>query len=623
MGYSAFDPISLADVRSVRNKIDVGGITADVIAVGDVVRYDAVADTYVLAQANNTENSNFVGVVESVSGNDIVLVYSGEISLPDSVMSLISGYTGAQIFYLSDTQEGKLTAVPPSNPGSVIKPVIITKGTALDSQDVIDGIVVNSDGTRISGDSSVDLSDIQPVGSVLAFAGGTGDIPDGWQICDGGELSTTTYSDLYAALNDGKIYGFIQNVNMSKVANSGSAVLNSDNLIGTVFYVNKTGLPGSFRCTVLSGTATGTTVTGAEVLVEPTYYDGSLVGSYHNTEIAFGDFCRIYVGDQVLDAVYQITNSPSKTKFLKPDMRARFIIGSSRGLTGLESTAFNTYTIGNVGGEEFHALNAGEIPIHAHGITWTIQLAGDVGVTHDLITEFAGAHSHFGRPFSSGADPSDAVSRKGIRADLEPGAENPNPQNPPQRNVTTVDGNHSHNITGNIYVSATDLLPTINATVGNVGGDLPHNNVPQHIVMYWIIKVRKDSYAKIYKLGPSGGGAIVAKNTAKRWARMSTPGAGCTVDISYGAWGVARLGTGHYQFTHDLITDLGTADQTKYIVEATVVKGNSGATQMFISNPYDLQGITFGVRIYDILGATYSDNFQYLSLTIYGGGTAI
>ena len=86
---------------------------------------------------------------------------------------------------------------------------------------------------------------------------------------------------------------------------------------------------------------------------------------------------------------------------------------------------------------------------------------------------------------------------------------------------------------------------------------------------------------------------------------------------------MARLGTGHYQFTHDLINDLGTGDQTKYIVETTVAKGNSGATQMFISNPYDLQGITFGVRIYDIMGATFSDGFQYLNLTIYGGGTAI
>ncbi len=142
--------------------------------------------------------------------------------------------------------------------------------------------------------------------------------------------------------------------------------------------------------------------------------------------------------------------------------------------------------------------------------------------------------------------------------------------------------------------------------------------------MYWIIKTRKDSVAKLYKLGPSGGGAIIAKNTAKRWARASS-GAGCTIDASYASnvWTVTRLGQGDYRFTHDMLSELGTADQDKYIVEATIVKNGSGATQMFVANPYNLQGLTFGVRIYDVIGATHSDNFQYMNVTIYGGGTAL
>jgi hypothetical protein len=72
-----------------------------------------------------------------------------------------------------------------------------------------------------------------------------------------------------------------------------------------------------------------------------------------------------------------------------------------------------------------------------------------------------------------------------------------------------------------------------------------------------------------------------------------------------------------------MLAELGTADQEKYIVEATVIKNGSGATQMFLANPYSLQGLTFGVKVYDVMGATFSDNFQYLSLTIYGGGTAL
>jgi hypothetical protein len=185
-------------------------------------------------------------------------------------------------------------------------------------------------------------------------------------------------------------------------------------------------------------------------------------------------------------------------------------------------------------------------------------------------------------------------------------------------------GNHTHTVNGNISVSTNNLTPIISGQINNAGGGLEHNNVPQHVVMYWIIKTRKDSVAKLYRLGPNGGGAIIAKNTAKRWARASS-GAGCTVDISYGSgtWTVSRLGTGDYRFTHDMFTELGTADQEKYIVEATVIKNGSGATQMFVANPYSLQGLTFGVKVYDIMGSTFSDNFQYLSLTIYGGGTAL
>jgi hypothetical protein len=44
---------------------------------------------------------------------------------------------------------------------------------------------------------------------------------------------------------------------------------------------------------------------------------------------------------------------------------------------------------------------------------------------------------------------------------------------------------------------------------------------------------------------------------------------------------------------------------------------------MFIANPYGYGGLTFGVRVWEIIGATHSDNFEYLNLTMYGGGTAV
>ena len=625
MGTSAFDPVILADVRSVRHKIDISGACGGVLTVGDVVRYDPTNDYYIPARANNTTNANFVGVVESISGTEIVLVYSGEINLPSALFSAIgAGYTAAQVFYLSDTNAGKMTISPPSTPGSVIKPVMMVNSDLMGSD--FDGIIINTAGDVIQGDSSVDISEIQPVGSVLAFAGQTADIPAGWELCDGGLLSIATYPDLYAALDDGKIYGFTQVISLSKLAGAGLVNISSSELIGKKFSYSPTiGGAATIESTFLSGTITSSSglgqITNAEILVSPTYASGTQIGQYHGTSISAGGFVRVTLNDGSVEE-FLITTAASAAKFKKPDLRSRFIVGESRGITGAENSAFDTYFIGRNGGEEYHTLLSSEMPIHTHlhGLTGT--LSGTVAASHNLATSTDGAHTHLGRPFSTGRNGDDNSNAKGIIANLAPGT--PNPNSVPQQNITTVSGAHSHTITGSINVSAAGLTPIISGQIDNAGGGLEHNNVPQHVVMYWIIKTRKDSVAKLYRLGPNGGGAIIAKNTAKRWARASS-GAGCTVDISYGSgtWTVSRLGNGDYQFTHDMITELGTADQEKYIVEATVIKNGSGATQMFVANPYSLQGLTFGVKVYDIMGSTFSDNFQYLSLTIYGGGTAL
>ena len=627
MGTSAFEPVVLADVRSVKNKISISGITSDVLSVGDVVRYDPNSDTYLRARADSATNATFVGVVESISATDMILVYSGEITLPESIFTTITGATAAQVFYLSDTNAGKLTATPPTNPGSVIKPVIVVSGTLDDDSPSplgdIEGVVINSMGQTIAGDSTVDLSDIQPVGTISAFGGNTGSIPSGWEICDGGFLGVTgNYADLYSALNDGKIYGFIQNGTLTKTAGSGTQVITSGNLVGSKFVVNRSGFQG-MECTVLSGTvsADGTSVTNAEIFINPVHVSGSLFGEYHNSQLQTGDIARLYVqaGSEFVpvDAIYTITGTPTKTKFKKPDMRARFVVGDSRGYTGAENSAFSTYKLGNVGGEEYHTLSTSEMPRHGHDLELDLDISGSVGVTHNLVTTERSGHIHPNAYLNDTAVINLDFNLGGTDRGLAyiPGQQLP---------VTVpVAGAHNHNIVGNIYVSANDLTPVLSGyTLGQQGENLPHNNVPQHMVLIWIIKSRKDSYAKILKLGPSGGGAVIAKNTARRWARMSNPGAGCTVDISYGLWGVSRLGTGNYEFYHGISSELGTADANKYIVEVSVTKTN-GTSQILVANTYGYNGNTFGVRIHDVIGNTWSDTFDYLNLTMYGGNTAL
>lgn len=641
MGYSAFDPVAIANVSTVKNKIDLSGATSDTISVGDVIRYDPTTDTYLRAIANSEAGANIVGIVEEINATNFVVVYSGEISLPDSVMSSISGYTGSQVFYLSDSNPGKLITTAPSNPGSIIKPVMITSGYAQDIsgggfRGYVDGIVVNTVGTRIMGDSQVDLSDIQPVGSVIAFSGATGQIPFGWSICDGDVLDKTTYSDLFTAIGDGKLYGFVHTATLTYVPGSGSRLLTQDTLVGTKFYITPGSIIDGIECTILSGTVStdGTSVTNAEIQVNPLYVSGPNTGQNHNTYLSNGNQGRFYVetteAAYTVGSVYTLSSvSNLPTKFNKPDLRSRFIIGESSGYTGSRNTAFGTYRLSTPGGEEYHTLTLPELPVHTHTVNAGVTLTGNVDVGHNLTARAAGDHRHLvvasqptdGSPISAGSALAfmDAVGARWSyilqgRQDMEA-----------DRSRSSLAGNHSHIIDGQITVSTNNLTPQVSVVVQNSGSDIGHNNIPPYVVMYWIIKTRKDSYAKLYKLGPSGGGAVIAKNTAKRWLR-AIGGVGCTVDYgaAYGTWGITRIAKGNYVFTHDLKFDLGTGgDSGSYIIEATIGQTNPGATSMCIANPYGYGGDTFGIKVYDVIGSTLSDAFAYFNVTVYGGGTGL
>jgi len=625
MGTSAFDPIVLADVRSVKNKINIAGITTgNPFSVGDVVRYDALSDKYLLARADTPENSMILGVIETLNNNEMTIVYSGEISLPDSIFS-VAGATTAQVFYLSDTQAGKLTISPPSNQGSIIKPVMVVSGTLYDSSPsplgTIDGVVINTIGTQITGDSTVDLSDVQPVGSVSAFAGSTANIPAGWELCDGGFLSTTTYSDLFSALKSGSLYGFVQSP-VSLTKNSGS---NPASIVNSTFFISSPS--SSFRCTILSGTLeTNGNISNADVLVEPVTVDNT----FHNLQITNGNATTIQ------NATYTVSSAGSKTQFRKPDMRSRFVVGDSKTIGGAENTTFNPYDLGIYGGAEEHTLTIDQLPAHKHNLSLTSVISGQVQTTFNLSTTESGSHFHLiaGDSDVFLGDPDLTQASVIAQQAFSDGAQRSYrlKQSPvgilPTLGKSSQEGLHTHGVVGTISVNTNTLNPTVSGTMTDVGANLPHNNVPQHVVMLWIIKVRKDSYAKLLKLGPSSGGAVLAKNTAKKWARMTTPGAGATVDISYGAWGVQRIGSGNYVFTHNYFNDVGgiTTEASKYIVEATVTKQSSTNAfgPVLVANPYGTTGgYTFGVRIFDVIGATNSDSFDFLNIVMYGGGTAI
>jgi hypothetical protein len=74
--------------------------------------------------------------------------------------------------------------------------------------------------------------------------------------------------------------------------------------------------------------------------------------------------------------------------------------------------------------------------------------------------------------------------------------------------------------------------------------------------------------------------------------------------------------------SHDLLSEFGITYATSYIVEASVSK-SAASNNMFIVNPYNHGGLTFGIQVYDVTTSAFSDGFAHVNLAIYGGGTAL
>jgi len=153
-------------------------------SVGNAIRYDVVQQKWVSSRANSAENAEVAGVVSAVAdSNTFQITYSGWIDIPQ--------FNGLSLpaMFLSDVVNGGLTGSPPSAIGTVVKPVLVRASSGTGH------VVVNYLGTQIGGSSTVAIDEIQPVGTIMPFAGSQ--IPDTWLECNGVSYSTSTYAELY------------------------------------------------------------------------------------------------------------------------------------------------------------------------------------------------------------------------------------------------------------------------------------------------------------------------------------------------------------------------------------------------------------------------------------------
>jgi hypothetical protein len=331
-------------------------------ALGDVVRFDTASATWVKSQANTAENSEVVGVVSAISTGQFDVTYAGLISIP----SITTNYP---VLFLDSAVAGGLTGSPPSAIGTVIKPVL-TKSTSGSGY-----VVTNYLGTQIGGSSTVAIDEIQPVGTIMPFAGSA--IPDSWLECNGNSYAVGTYPNLYAKLQNSSgdrapAYGYVATLfgtNVNTVLSAGDYIQYKTDTGAW----SGTGSPfaGAASNAALLAVVLSVSSTAAVVQVIPAYSSTTKNFTISNTVFASGGFVgsetgtgnyRAYSTSSQFKGVSLTITSTAITHFNTPDLRGRFALGvnAPNGIGELETDSFisaisGIYSLGSEGGQEFVA----------------------------------------------------------------------------------------------------------------------------------------------------------------------------------------------------------------------------------------------------------------------------
>lgn len=438
--------------------------TAHGFTVGDAIRWDnaSTPPKYVLAKADSASNAEVVGVVNQKSDADnFEVTYHGYIELPQHAG------VSAPVLFLSSTVAGGLTYTPPSAVGTVIKPILSrnTNGSG--------HLVMNYLGTQIGGSSTIAVDEIQPVGTIMPFAGNA--IPDTWLECNGASYSVSAYPELYAKLQNISsprmpMYGYVAKITATgwSVAAVGGYIQfkNNTNTWTTnqpvsgqnLVYDTQAELTG--RIIAISGTDAYVQILQRldsgnlaypNLLYTLTTGDTSVSSFLYNATASYGARYRLLDSNGQIVHTNNIVSAVSVEAFNSPDLRGRFALGvnASGTLADLEAdSALNTaisknYPMASEGGEEAHALTTGEMPAHNHPQNATNTTGEYYWVSNQVTAQTVG------------------------------------------ENITTT----TPNLTGWEF--------TRSQTVASQGGNTPHNNMPPYTVVRYIIKAKPYTRAAI------------------------------------------------------------------------------------------------------------------------------
>jgi len=362
--------------------------TAHGFTVGDVIRWNPTSSPpkYVLAQADSAANAEVAGVVSSrTDSNNFEVTYHGYIDLPQ-----FSGIS-APVMFLSSVAGGSLSSTPPSAVGTVVKP-ILTRNTNGSGH-----LVMNYLGTQIGGSSTISVDEIQPVGTIMPFAGTA--IPDTWLPCNATSYRVTDYPELYSKLcydtgDRVPMYGHIVELTLSAIP--------SGTTVGDYILLPKTGqsFPGTVSSTGEEDTLNALILVEGQIRAIDTANNKLTVSTAwrYNTTKKYFEYVNaafkpasnytITAGTWVPANVRGTINATTVTAvaithFYTPDLTSRFLVGAdgsalvpvggqpdnftfSLGSNGLDESRNNVYSMGAFGGEEKHTLTTAEMPAHDH-----------------------------------------------------------------------------------------------------------------------------------------------------------------------------------------------------------------------------------------------------------------
>jgi microcystin-dependent protein len=209
MGFSAFKLVATgADGKSIRNTHNQDNHP---FKAGQVVRY-IIGDGggWTAASASDSIKAEATGIIEEVvSGSEFVVVYQGEINTANFAngYGVTGGGSDDDVWFLSaGASAGRLENVAPTEGGNVIKPMLIKQSGAV-------GLVTGYIGTVIGGKNTVSMDQLNPVGTILPYAGVATDIPTQWALCDGRPLLVSEFGDYYNRV--AHRYGFYQTLSFS------------------------------------------------------------------------------------------------------------------------------------------------------------------------------------------------------------------------------------------------------------------------------------------------------------------------------------------------------------------------------------------------------------------------